>query len=62
MILNTDVHVIPNEITYAWIYINVGVNTNLGRPAKVKCEGKSMELYGDKAGPPIVRLLISGPL
>ena len=43
-------------------YIYAGVNTNLGRPAKVKCDGKSMELYADKAGPPIVRLLISGLL
>ena len=37
----------------------MGVNMNLGGPAKVKCEGKSTELCADKAGPPIVRLFIS---
>ena len=32
------------------------VNMNLSGPAKVKCKSKSTELYGDKAGPPIVKL------
>ena len=36
-------------------YIHVDANMNLGGPAKVKCK-KSMELYRDKAGPPIVKL------
>ena len=37
-------------------YIHADVNMNLGGPAKVRCKSKSMEVYVDKTGPPIVKL------